>query len=128
VQPPDPPVSSFKSRSGWRRLIKASTYSWQGLRAAWRHEAAFRQELLLVVPAAAFAVAFAPGRWQLLALLGSLGLLLVVELLNSALEAVADAVTLEHRELLGRAKDLGSAAVLLTLLLTVLTWAVVFWP
>jgi diacylglycerol kinase (ATP) len=128
VPSPDPPVSSFKSRSGWRRLIKASTYSWQGLRAAWRHEAAFRQELLLAVPAAAVAVAFAPGRWQLLALLGSLGLLLVVELLNSALEAVADAVTLEHRELLGRAKDLGSAAVLLTLLLTVLTWAVVFWP
>lgn len=127
---PDDTVAThpLKSRGGLMRIARATGYSWQGLRAAWRHEAAFRQELVLVLLGVALAVFLAPGRWQFLALVGSLLLVLVVELLNSAVEALADAVSIEHRELLGRAKDIGSAAVFLSLMLAGLTWAVVLWP
>jgi diacylglycerol kinase (ATP) len=121
-------VSAYKSHGGWRRLVDATGYSWAGLRAAFRHEAAFRQELLVGVPLLVLAWVLAPSRWTALLLTASVLLVWVVELLNSAVEAVADAVTIERHPLLGRAKDLGSAAVMLSLLLAVLTWAVVFWP
>jgi diacylglycerol kinase (ATP) len=120
--------SPFKSRGGLARLGGALRYSLAGLRAAVRHEAAFRQELALGLPLLAVAAWLAPGRWQLLVLVGSVVAVWVVELLNSALEALADAQSTEHHPLLGRAKDLGSAAVMLSLLLAVLTWAVVLWP
>jgi diacylglycerol kinase (ATP) len=70
----------------------------------------------------------APGRWQALAMVGSIVLVWIVELLNSAVEALADALSIEHHPLLGRAKDLGSAAVMLSLLLAGGTWAVALWP
>lgn len=128
--PPVPPPadSAFKSRGGLRRVWNAATYSALGFRAAFRHEAAFRQELALGVPLVALACWIAPGRWQLLAMIGSVVLVWIVELLNSAVEALADALTIERHPLLGRAKDLGSAAVMLSLLMVVLTWAVVLWP
>ena len=112
-------TSPFKSRGGLRRILQAATYSWQGLKAALRHEAAFRQELLLVSPWV--------GRHlgETLLLAGSVVLVWVVELLNSALEALADEISLERRARLGRAKDLGSAAVMLTLLLAAGVWAAV---
>ena len=97
-------------------------------RAAVRHEAAFRQELLVALPLLAAAPFLAPGRWQLLAMVASVMAVLVVELLNSAIEALADAVSLELQPLLGRAKDLGSAAVLLTLLGVPFTWGLVLLP
>ncbi len=121
------PTVPQKSKGGLGRLFKALRYSWQGLRAAIRHEAAFRQELLLVTPLAVAAPWVARSAWELLALLGVLLAVLVVELLNSGLEALADAVSLEQRALLGRAKDLGSAAVLLTLLLAAAVWGVALW-
>jgi len=133
-RPPDTPVDTgspvhpLKSRGGWRRMLNAAGYSWQGLRAAWRHEAAFRQELLLLMAGIGLATWLAPGRWAWLAMVGSLVLVLVVELLNSAVEALADAVSIEHRELLGRAKDIGSAAVMVSLALAALTWLLVLWP
>ncbi len=124
-----PPSSSrFKSRGGVLRVWQALTYSWAGLRAAVRHEAAFRQELALGVPMILLALWLAPGRGQTLALVASIVAVWVVELLNSAIEAVADAVSQEHHPLLGRAKDLGSAAVMLSLLFAAITWAVVLWP
>lgn len=131
--PPRPPAdtaadSAFKSRGGLQRIAKAAGYSLAGLRAAVRHEHAFRQELFLAVPMLALVPFIAPGRWQALALVGSVLLVLVVELLNSAVEAVCDAVTVERHPLLGRAKDIGSAAVMLCLIFTVLVWAVVLWP
>jgi diacylglycerol kinase (ATP) len=70
----------------------------------------------------------APGRWQLLALIGSVVLVWIVELINSALEALADTISLDHHPLLGRAKDLGSAAVMMALCFAGGTWLVVFWP
>ena len=124
----EPTPSSFKSRGGLGRVVNAARYSLAGLRAAVRHEAAFRQELLLGVPLLVAAPLLAPGRWQLLAMVGSVVAVLVVELLNSAIEALADAVSLEQQVLLGRAKDLGSAAVMLALLGVPFTWALVLLP
>lgn len=126
--PSEPAASSFKSRGGLGRVAKAARYSFAGLRAAVQHEAAFRQELLLGLPLLVAAPFFAPGRWQLLAMVASIVLVLVVELLNSAIEALADAVSLEQQVLLGRAKDLGSAAVMLALLGVPFTWTVVLLP
>ena len=121
-------ASAFKSRGGLRRIAQAMRYSWAGLRAAVRHEAAFRQELVLAVPMLLLVPWLAPGRWQALLMAGSVVAVLVVELLNSAIEALADAVTVEHHALLGRAKDLGSAAVMLSLLFAAVVWVVVLWP
>ena len=123
------PTRAFaKSRNDLGRLLRATAYSWQGLRAAWRHEAAFRLEVWLGVPLLALAGWAAPGRWQALALVVSVLVVWLVELLNSAIEALADAVSVEAHPLIGRAKDMASAAVTLSLLALLLTWGVVFWP
>jgi len=119
--------SSYKSKGGPSRLFAALRYSLQGLRAAFRHEAAFRQELLLVAILAPVAVWLGRTPLEVILLIGSLLFVLVVELLNSALETVADAVTIDDHPLIGRAKDLGSAAVLLALCLAVLVWVAVIW-
>ena len=126
--PDDAPTSAFKSRGGLRRVAHAMGYSLAGLRAAIRHEAAFRQELALAVPMLLLVPWLAPGRWQALCMAGSVVLVLVVELLNSAIEALADAITVERNPLLGRAKDLGSAAVMLSLVFAAVVWAVALWP
>jgi len=128
--PPDDTTTPFpfKSRSGWQRIWRAAGYSCAGLRAAVRHEAAFRQELAVGVPALVLAWWLAPTPLLALLLCASVLLVLVVELLNSALEALADAVSLQAHPLIGRAKDMGSAAVMLSLIGAVLTWAVVLWP
>ena len=126
--PPPVAPSTFKSQGGLGRVFKALRYSLAGLRAAVRYEAAFRQELLVGVPLLLAAPLLAPGRWQLLAMVASVVLVLVVELLNSAIEALADAVSVEHHALLGRAKDLGSAAVMLTLLGVPFSWGLALWP
>lgn len=119
--------SSYKSKGGPSRLFAALRYSLQGLRAAFRHEAAFRQELLLVAILVPVAVWLGRTPLEVILLVGSLLFVLVVELLNSALETVADAVTIDDHPLIGRAKDLGSAAVLLALCLAVLVWVAVIW-
>ena len=127
-QPEPATQSAFKSRGGLKRVWRAMGYSLAGLRAAVRHEAAFRQELALGVPLLLLVPWLAPGRWQALMMAGSVVAVWVVELLNSALEALADALTVEPHPLLGRAKDLGSAAVMLCLLFAAVVWAVVLWP
>ncbi len=133
VAPPSPPSddpqgSNLKSRGGLARIVRAASFSMAGLRAAMRHEAAFRQEVAFGVPLIVVAPFVAPGRWQLLAMVASVMLVLIVELLNSAIEALADAVTIEHHELLGRAKDMASAAVLIADLCVVLVWVLALWP
>lgn len=115
-------TSPFKSTGGWRRVVHALRYSLQGLRAALRDEAAFRQELLVGLPlllAAPWVGRHLAEAWLLA---GSVVLVWVAELLNSALEALADEISLERRSRLGRAKDLGSAAVLMTLVLASGLW------
>ncbi len=107
---------------GLRRVWNAFFYSVAGFRAAWRHEAAFRQEMGLTVllTPAAWWLARTPLEFALL--VGSCLLVLIVELLNSAIETVTDRVGMERHELSGRAKDLGSAAVLLSLVLVACVW------
>lgn len=117
-----------KGTTGLRRLINAARYSLEGLAAAVRNETAFRQELLLaavLVPLGLWLGANGPER-ALLA--GSVLLVLVVELLNSAVEAVVDRVSLEDHELAKRAKDYGSAAVMIALACTGSAWLLVLLP
>ena len=112
-------------KTGFARVISATNYSWAGLKAAFKHEAAFRQELFLCIVLAPVALWLAQTGFERALLLGSLLLVLIVELLNSAIEAVVDRVSDEHHELAGRAKDIGSAAVFVALLNVVVTWALV---
>lgn len=110
---------------GLTRLIRAWGYSMKGFRAAWHDEAAFRQEIVGILIGIPLAI-WLPERWsQTLLLIAVLLLVPLVELLNSAIEALADAVSDEHRPLLGQAKDIGSAAVLVSLLIAALVWAAV---
>jgi diacylglycerol kinase (ATP) len=118
-------TSPFKSRGGLVRIALAAAYSWRGLRAAVRHEAAFRQELLLGLPLLLAAPFVGRTAIEALLLAGSVVAVWILELLNSALEALADELSLEKRERLGRAKDLGSAAVMLALLFAAATWGTV---
>ncbi|WP_129141232.1 diacylglycerol kinase [Modicisalibacter coralii] len=115
------------SETGWRHLIHSTRYSLKGFKAAFRHESAFRQELLLCVLLVPLAwwIARTPVEWLLL--VGSCVLVLVVELLNSAVETVVDRIGPEHHVLSGRAKDIGSAAVMLSLIMAGLTWGVMIW-
>jgi len=114
--------------TGITRLIKAFGYSVAGFRACFKHEAAFRQEMaasLLIVPAALW---LGDNGVEQALLLGSWMLVPIMELLNSALEALVDRIGPEHHELSGRAKDIGSATVLLAIALAVVIWALVLWP
>ncbi len=117
-----PHDSPYKSKGGFRRLFNALRYSAQGLAAAFRHEAAFRQELMLVAVLAPVAIWLGRSLGEVLMLLGTLVFVLVIELLNSGLEALADTITLEKHPLIGRAKDLGSAAVMLSILFGTVIW------
>ncbi|HEX7987687.1 MAG TPA: diacylglycerol kinase [Duganella sp.] len=119
------PVSEFKSKSGLKRIFSAFFYSVDGLKSAWRHEHAFRQELALFVVGALIALALKVSAFEKLVLIAVLVLILIVELINSALEAVVDRISLERHPLSKNAKDFGSAAVLLTCLLAAATWGVV---
>ena len=117
--------SPFKSHGGLRRIVRAAGYSWAGFKAALRHEAAFRQELALGLPLLMAAPWVGRSVAEALLLAGSVVAVWVAELLNSALEALADEIGLDRRERLGRAKDLGSAAVMLALLMAAVIWATV---
>jgi diacylglycerol kinase (ATP) len=113
---------SNKPAKGLRRLINATKYSWQGLWATAKHEEAFRQELLLLLIAFLLTPWLAQSVFHAIALLGSVILILIVELINSAIEAMVDRVGLEFNELSGRAKDMGSAAVFLSITLAAMIW------
>jgi len=119
------PESPYKSKGGLGRLLNALRYSLQGLGAALKHEAAFRQELALCAVLVPVAIWVGDTLAQRLLLIASLLFVLIVEMLNSALEAVADSVTLEQHPMVGRAKDLGSAAVMLAILCAVIVWIAV---
>jgi len=123
----EPAASAFKSRSGLRRIAGALRYSLDGLRGAWRHEHAFRQEVAVIVPASVAALLLPVPALEKLLLIATMVLILVVELVNSAIEAVVDRVSLEWHPLSKSAKDFGSAAVLLSVLLSAAAWGVVLW-
>lgn len=119
--------SSFKGRTGVDRILRAAGYSLQGIEAAFRGESAFRQEACLAV--LMLPAAFWLGRtWVEIALLSaSVVLVLIVELLNSGIEAAVDRISYDVHDLSKRAKDLGSAAVFLSLLLCAGVWGGALW-
>lgn len=111
--------------TGITRVFKAAGYSWQGLKAAWCHEAAFRQEVVLTLLLTPLACWLAKSNIELALLMGSLLLMLIVELLNSAVEAVVDRIGSDHHVLSGQAKDIGSAAVFVSLVNVVIIWLII---
>lgn len=112
--------------TGITRIINAAGYSWLGFKAAFKHEAAFRQELALTLILAPVALYFGPTTADKAILMASLLFILLVEILNSAIEAVVDRHGDAQHELSGRAKDMGSAAVLLAFIISGLVWLSVF--
>lgn len=117
--------SPYKGKTGFKRLLNAFQYSCSGIKEAYRNEDAFRQEVLLasiMLPLAFWLDSPAIGRALLI---GSVLLLLIVELLNSAIEAAVDRISLDDHRLAKRAKDIGSAAVLITIVNLAVTWMLV---
>ncbi|HXZ47934.1 MAG TPA: diacylglycerol kinase [Usitatibacter sp.] len=125
---PAPVESPFKGKRGAARIVQAFFNSLAGLADAWQHESAFRQEILMaavLVPAACLAPVSAAERALLV---GSVLLVLIVELLNSSVEAAIDRISFERHSLSRRAKDIGSAAVFVALVLMAVVWAFVLVP
>ncbi len=121
-------LSPHKGATGIRRILDATRYSYDGLAAAIRHEDAFRQELMLAVVLVPFGLWLGNDGVERALLVGSVLMVLVVELFNSAIEAVVDRVSLEDHELAKRAKDYGSAAVMIALSTTGIVWLVLLLP
>lgn len=125
---PEATESPFKGKTGISRVVQAFFNSLAGFGDAWKHESAFRQEIVLasvMIPAAIF-LPVAPVERALL--IAVVLLVLIVELLNSGVEAAIDRISFEHHSLSKRAKDIGSAAVFVSLCLAVLVWAVILVP
>lgn len=110
------------------RILKATVWSLQGLRAAWLHESSFRLEVYLFVVLAPLALWLGADGMERALLVGSMVLVLSAELLNSAVEAVIERYGAEHHELAGRAKDMGSAAVFVLMMNVLLVWGLVLGP
>ncbi len=111
--------------TGIRRILRATKFSAQGLAQAWQHEAAFRQELVLVLLLTPVAAWLGQTALERAVLIGCCLIVLIVELINSAIEAAIDRPGDEHHELSGRAKDMGSAAVFVSLALVAVVWGLI---
>ncbi|MGF1773392.1 diacylglycerol kinase [Vibrio maritimus] len=120
-------MTEIQKNTGIKRVIYAARYSWYGLIAAWKNEAAFRQECAALIFAVIIAAVLDVSLFAKAALVGSVIFVMIVELMNSAVEAVVDRVGLERHELSGRAKDLGSAAVFLAIGLAMMVWGSILW-
>ncbi|HEX5676288.1 MAG TPA: diacylglycerol kinase [Azonexus sp.] len=119
------PVSPFKGKTGLARIVSAAGYSWAGITAAFRHEDAFRQEVFLLFVLVPLAIYLGDSGIERALMIAALLLVLIVELLNSALEAAVDRISLERHSLIKRAKDMGSAAVMIALVNVIIVWALV---
>lgn len=124
---PDPYGQQMKSKGGISRVFKALGYTWDGLKAAAEHEEAFKQELYVIVPLAIAAWCVPVSFLERALLFAVLMLILIVELINSAIEANTDHISLERHPLAKRAKDMGSAAVFLAIVVAVSVWVCVLW-
>lgn len=116
---------AYQEAKGIKRLINACIFSVAGYKAAWHNEEAFRLEVIILAVSTPLALWLGQTTVEKLLLIGSVVLVVLVELLNSAVEAVVDRVGLEHHELSGRAKDIGSAAVNASLIWAAITWAAI---
>ncbi|KVW96853.1 diacylglycerol kinase [Thiobacillus denitrificans] len=119
------PVSPFKGKTGLQRVLNAAGYSWAGLSAAFRHEDAFRQEVYLALLLIPLALVLGDTGIERALMVGAVLGVLIVELLNSAVEAAVDRISLEHHQLIKRAKDMGSAAVMIALVNVAVVWGLV---
>ena len=120
--------SPFKGKTGLRRLINAFGYSMDGLAAAYKNEDAFRQEVRLALLLIPLALYLGHTSLERAAMVACVFLVIIVELLNSSVEATVDRISLDHHLLAKRAKDIGSAAVLMSLLNLLVVWALILWP
>ncbi len=120
--------SPFKGKRGIARIVQAFFNSLAGFAHAWKHESAFRQELMLAAAMLPVALWVPVAPVERAALVASVLLVLIVELLNSGVEAAIDRISFDRHDLSKRAKDLGSAAVLVSLLLAAAVWGLVLWP
>jgi len=116
---------AYSGNKGLKRLILATGYSWQGFKAGWKNEEAFRQEVVLAAILIPLALFLDVGSIQTILMITSVLLVLLIEILNSAIEAVVDLVTEEKHELAGRAKDMGSTAVMIALIIVAVVWGVI---
>ena len=116
-----------KQNTGFKRIVNATFFSLAGLRAAWRNEAAFRQESLLALVLTPTGLWLGQNAVERSLLIGTVWLVLIVELLNTAVESTVDRVGTDHHKLSGQAKDLGSAGVFVSLLLTLVVWGMIAW-
>lgn len=113
--------------TGIKRIIRAAGFSMQGLKAAWKHESAFRQEVTLAVILTPLALYLGHDAIERSLLIGSVFIVIITELVNSAIEAVVDRIGDEPHKLSGRAKDIGSAAVFMALVMVVIIWGLVIY-
>lgn len=121
-------MSEFNQTGGLRRIMHAIGYSLQGFRACYRHEAAFRQEVLVAWVVVPLGLWLGDGGVEKAMLVGVWVFVLIVELINSAIEATVDRFGPEHHKLSGRAKDIGSASVFLSITLAILVWVLILVP
>jgi diacylglycerol kinase (ATP) len=117
--------SPHKGKTGLKRVWNAFFYSVAGLKSAWKHEDAFRQESILAVLLMPLAFLLADAALERALMIAVVLLVLIVELVNSAIEATVDRISLENHDLAKRAKDIGSAAVLIALLNVVVVWGLI---
>lgn len=117
--------SPHKGKTGLRRVWNAFFYSLDGFKAAWKHEDAFRQEALLALVLIPLALYLGDDALTRALMISSVLLVLIVELVNSAIEATVDRISLENHQLAKRAKDIGSAAVLIALINSLVVWGLV---
>ncbi len=116
---------TYYNEKGLKRFINAILFSFAGFKATWIHEEAFRQEVLAFIITVPLAFWLTNNNIERVLLIASVVLVMIVELLNSAVEAVVDRVGVEYHELAGRAKDIGSAAVMLSIMLAIATWILI---
>lgn len=121
-------ATALKGKKGFQRLLNATRYSMKGFAAAYQHEAAFREEVMLAIVLIPAALLLGVSAVETVLLIGSVLLLMLVEILNSGLEAVVDRIGPEIHPLSGRAKDLGSAAVFIAIVILCLTWGLIAVP
>lgn len=118
-------MNQHNRTTGIRRIWNAAHYSIAGIRAGWNHEAAFRQEIVLCLALIPAAFWLGNTTVERVLLISSCLLVLIIELLNSAVEATVDRISTDLHTLSGRAKDMGSAAVFISLLIVVVTWGLI---
>ncbi len=115
-------MMSKPGATGLKKLVDSTRYSWWGFQSAWKHEEAFRHEVRLAVIMTPLAFIIGVDHTHSLLLLLSVGLVLLAEIINTALESVVDRIGVEHHPLAGQAKDLGSSAVFLSLMIAGIIW------